>query len=138
VFDDGGYRAMVDSHGLAFILVCSRRRFAAAPSAGKFEREIVAVEFASKKGPTVFARDEHPRPDTTLATLAKLRPAFRKDGTITAGNSPGLNSGAAAVTRSSERDWPAASIRELCGYRAGKDNQRGGTSNTKQVVVPWA
>jgi acetyl-CoA C-acetyltransferase len=75
----------------------SQQRFAAAQSAGKFEREIVAIEVASKKGPTVFARDEHPRPDSTYATLAKLRPAFRKDGTITAGNSPGLNSGAAAV-----------------------------------------
>jgi acetyl-CoA C-acetyltransferase len=89
----------------------SQQRFAAAQSAGKFEREIVAVEMASKKGPTVFARDEHPRPDTTLATLAKLRPAFRKDGTITAGNSPGLNSGAAAVVVA-ERSYA-----ETCGLR---------------------
>jgi acetyl-CoA C-acetyltransferase len=75
----------------------SQQRFGAAQSAGKFEREIVGVEVATKRGPMVFARDEHARPDTTLATLAKLRPAFRTDGTITAGNSPGLNSGAAAV-----------------------------------------
>jgi acetyl-CoA C-acetyltransferase len=75
----------------------SQQRFAAAQSAGQFEREIIAIDVASKKGQTLFARDEHPRPDTTLVTLAKLRPAFRKDGTITAGNSPGLNTGAAAV-----------------------------------------
>jgi acetyl-CoA C-acetyltransferase len=59
----------------------SQQRFAAAQSAEKFEREIVGIEVASKKGPTAFARDEHPHPDTTVATLAKLRPAFRSDGT---------------------------------------------------------
>jgi acetyl-CoA C-acetyltransferase len=75
----------------------SQQRFVAAQNEGKFEREIVAVEIKGRKGVEAFARDEAPRSDTTLATLAKLRPAFRKDGTITAGNAPGLNSGAAAM-----------------------------------------
>ena len=75
----------------------SQRRFAAAQAAGKFADEIVPVELCERNKPGLFNKDEHNRPDTTLASLAKLRPAFRKDGTITAGNAPGLNSGAAAM-----------------------------------------
>jgi acetyl-CoA C-acetyltransferase len=62
-----------------------------------FKAEIVGLELKAGKQTIVFDTDEQPRPDTTLATLAKLRPAFRPDGTITAGNAPGLNSGAAAM-----------------------------------------
>lgn len=75
----------------------TQTRFGAAQAAGKFEAEIVPVQVPGRKGIEVFARDEHNRPDTTLEALAKLKPAFRKDGTITAGNAPGLNSGAAAM-----------------------------------------
>jgi acetyl-CoA C-acetyltransferase len=75
----------------------SQRRFSAAQSAGKFVDEIVAVEIRGKKGTESFKTDEAPRPDTTIEGLAKLRPAFRDGGTITAGNAPGLNSGAAAM-----------------------------------------
>jgi acetyl-CoA C-acetyltransferase len=75
----------------------SQQRFAAAQAAGKFKDEIVAVEVPVRKGPTVFTTDEHNRPEATLAALTALKPAFRPDGTITAGNAPGLNSGAAAV-----------------------------------------
>jgi acetyl-CoA C-acetyltransferase len=75
----------------------SQQRFGAAQKAGKFADEIVAVEVRGKKGVEAFASDEAPRLDTTLEGLAKLRPAFRDDGTITAGNAPGLNSGAAAM-----------------------------------------
>jgi acetyl-CoA C-acetyltransferase len=75
----------------------SQRRFSEAQEAGKFDEEIVGIELSSRKGPVNFAKDEANRPDTTTETLARLRPAFRKDGTITAGNAPGLNSGAAAV-----------------------------------------
>ena len=75
----------------------SQKRFAAAQAAGRFEGEIVGVEVKGRKGPEIFNRDEANRPDTTLEVLAKLKPAFRKDGTITAGNAPGLNSGAAAM-----------------------------------------
>lgn len=75
----------------------SQTRFSQAQAAGKFEGEIVAVELPARKGPTLFLKDEHNRPDTTIESLTKLRPAFRKDGTITAGNAPGLNSGASAM-----------------------------------------
>ena len=75
----------------------SQQRFAAAQAAGKFEVEIAAIEVPGRKGPTQFNKDEHNRPETTAESLAKLKPAFRKDGTITAGSAPGLNSGAAAM-----------------------------------------
>ncbi len=75
----------------------SQTRFSAAQAAGKFDAEIVAVEIKGRKGPEPFVKDEHNRPDTTIESLAKLKPAFRKEGTITAGNAPGLNSGAAAM-----------------------------------------
>src|SRR5512139_958720 len=82
----------------------SQQRFAAAQSAGKFAAEIAPVEIASRKGPVRFDKDEHNRPDTSLESLAKLKPAFRKDGTITAGNAPGLNTGAAAMIVA-DRAW---------------------------------
>jgi 3-oxoadipyl-CoA thiolase len=70
-----------------------------AVTAGRFAAEIVAVDVAGRKGATTrVERDEHPRPDTTAEQLAKLRPAFRSHGTVTAGNSSGLNDGAAALT----------------------------------------
>jgi acetyl-CoA C-acetyltransferase len=82
----------------------SQQRFSAAQAAGKFEGEIAAVEVPGRKGPTLFAKDEHNRPDTTAESLAKLKPAFRKEGTITAGNAPGLNSAGAAMVVA-ERAW---------------------------------
>ncbi|CAM2163871.1 Acetyl-CoA acetyltransferase [Paraburkholderia sacchari] len=75
----------------------SQQRFAAAQAAGRFKDEIVAVEVKGRKGGERFETDEAPRPDTTFEVLAKLKPAFRPDGTITAGNAPGLNSAAAAM-----------------------------------------
>jgi acetyl-CoA C-acetyltransferase len=75
----------------------SQQRFAAAQAAGNFEAEIAAIEVPGRKGPSLFYKDEHNRPETTAESLAKLKPAFRKDGTITAGSAPGLNSGAAAM-----------------------------------------
>ena len=65
---------------------------------GRFKDEIVPVSIPQKKGnPLVFDTDEHPRPNTTMEALAGLRPAFKKDGTVTAGNASGINDGAAAV-----------------------------------------
>ena len=75
----------------------SQQRFAAAQAAGHFESEIDPVDITLKGKTVTFARDEHNRPDTTLEALARLKPVFRKDGTITAGNAPGINSGAAAM-----------------------------------------
>lgn len=75
----------------------SQQRFSAAQAAGLFDDEIVAVEVTERKAVVQFARDETNRPHTTIDMLAKLKPAFRKDGSITAGNAPGLNSAAAAM-----------------------------------------
>jgi acetyl-CoA C-acetyltransferase len=75
----------------------SQQLFAAAQAAGHFKSQIVAVEVPGKKGPTAFDKDEANRSDTTFETLAKLKPVFRPDGTITAGNAPGLNDAAAAM-----------------------------------------
>lgn len=76
----------------------SQRRAVAAIDAGLFREEIVPVTLRGKKGEeTVFDTDEFPRRDTSLESLAKLRPAFRKNGTVTAGNSSGINDGAAAL-----------------------------------------
>ncbi|QBC31879.1 acetyl-CoA C-acetyltransferase [Pandoraea sp. XY-2] len=82
----------------------SQQRFSQAQAAGLFDAEIAPVDVPARKGVIVFARDEHNRPDTTAQSLAALKPAFRKDGTITAGNAPGLNSGAAAMIVAG-RDW---------------------------------
>src|ERR1700747_70357 len=75
----------------------SQQRFADAQAAGHFKAEIVPVEVPGKKGPIQFDKDEHNRPDTTLEALARLKPAFRPNGSITAGNAPGLNDAAAAM-----------------------------------------
>ena len=75
----------------------SQQRFSAAQADGHFKAQIVPVDVPGKKGPTQFDKDEHNRPDTTLETLARLKPAFRPNGTITAGNAPGLNDAAAAM-----------------------------------------
>jgi 3-oxoadipyl-CoA thiolase len=77
----------------------SQRRWGAAQAAGRFAAELVAVEIAQRKGPPRrLELDEHARPDTTAAQLAALKPVFRKErGTVTAGNSSGINDGAAAV-----------------------------------------
>jgi len=69
-----------------------------------FDAEIVGVESPSKTGPVLLSSDEHPRPDTTVERLGRLRPAFRReDGTVTAGNASGLNDGAAALVLMSAR-----------------------------------
>jgi acetyl-CoA C-acetyltransferase len=89
-----------------FALV-SQQRAAAAQCSGRFEAEIVPVTVATKKGASVFSRDEHLFPDATIEKLAKLAPVFSKaekaTGTITAGNSSGITDGAAAVVLGSER-----------------------------------
>ncbi len=97
----------------------SQQRFSAAQKAGRFVEEIVAIDVSGRKGAQRFDADEANRPDTTIEILAKLKPAFRKDGTITAGNAPGLNSGAAAMIVA-ERGFADAQrlnpIARLVGY----------------------
>ena len=76
----------------------SHRKAVAAIRAGKFRDEIIPVSIPQRKGdPVLFDTDEAPRPDATIETLRALKPAFKKDGTVTAGNAPGVNDGAAAV-----------------------------------------
>jgi acetyl-CoA C-acetyltransferase len=85
-------RADQDAFALA-----SQQKAAAAAVAGRFQSEIAPVTVKGRKGDVVVDKDEYPKPDTTLEILAKLRPAFAKDGTVTAGNASGINDGAAAV-----------------------------------------
>jgi len=80
----------------------SQQRARAAAAAGFFAEEIVPVEVAGKAGPVKVAADEHPRPDTTLEGLAKLKPIVRNPGTVTAGNASGINDGAAALILAAE------------------------------------
>ncbi|NMG55903.1 3-oxoadipyl-CoA thiolase [Aromatoleum aromaticum] len=90
----------VDQDALA---LRSQQRWAAANEAGLFANEIVPVAIPQKKGePKLFTTDEHPRPETTLETLAKLKGVVRPDGTVTAGNASGVNDGACAVLLASE------------------------------------
>jgi len=79
----------------------SHRRAAAATAAGYFKEQIVPVEIASRKGTISFVTDEHIKADTTAESLAKMRPAFKKDGAVTAGNASGINDAAAAVALAS-------------------------------------
>jgi acetyl-CoA C-acetyltransferase len=81
----------------------SQQRFANAQAADHFKSQIVPVEVPGRKGPIQFDKDEHNRPDTTLEALARLKPAFRPNGTITAGNAPGLNDAAAAMVLVDEK-----------------------------------
>lgn len=81
----------------------SHRRAAAAIAAGHFKDQIVPVEVKTRKGVTIFDTDEHVRADATLESMASLRPVFKKDGTVTAGNASGINDGASVVVLASAR-----------------------------------
>ncbi len=92
----------------------SQRKAEQAIKSGRFRDEIIAVEIPQRKGPPiVFDTDEFPKFGSTMEKLAKLRPAFRKDGTVTAGNSSGINDGAAAVLVMSEDQAVKLGIRPL-------------------------
>lgn len=80
----------------------SQQKCAKAIEAGRFKAEIVPVAVKQRKGETLVEADEHPRPDTSLDKMAKLPPAFKKDGTVTAGNASGINDGAATVLLAAE------------------------------------
>jgi acetyl-CoA acyltransferase 2 len=88
----------IDRDGCDAYALQSQKRWAAADEAGRFRDEIAPVELRGRKGATqTFARDEHPRAQTTLDGLAKLAPVFKTDGTVTAGNASGIADGAAAL-----------------------------------------
>jgi len=96
----------------AFALA-SHQRAVAATDSGRFAEEIVPLLAQTGREETLVTADERPRRDTSLEALAKLRPAFRKDGTVTAGNSSGLNDGAAALLLMSEQRAQALGLRPL-------------------------
>ena len=91
----------------------SHRRAAAATAAGYFTEQIVPVEIASRKGTISFVTDEHIKADTTAESLAKMRPAFKKDGAVTAGNASGINDAAAAVMLASGEAVKGHGLRPL-------------------------
>ena len=91
----------------------SQRRAAVAAGEGRFASEIIPVTVRERGRETVVTADEHPRPDTTLETLGKLRPAFREGGTVTAGSSSGINDGASALLVMSRAAADAASQRPM-------------------------
>jgi len=101
----------------------SQQRAGAAQAAGAFDREIFTVTLAGKKGDVAFNRDEYIRADATLEGLAKLKPAFRKDGTVTAGNASGINDGSAALVLATEAAAKAhRPIARILGFaQAGVD-----------------
>jgi len=95
----------------------SQQKAGAALADGRFRAETVSVSIPQRRGePTVFDVDEHPRPDTTMEQLAKLTPAFRKGGTVTAGNASGLNDGAAALLLMSREKADQLGLRPLAHY----------------------
>src|SRR5947207_243747 len=92
----------------------SHRKSSAAIKAGKFKEEILPVEIPQRKGPAiVFDTDEAVREDTSLESLAKLRPAFKEGGTVTAGNAPGINDGASALVVSSAQRAKSLGVEPL-------------------------
>jgi acetyl-CoA C-acetyltransferase len=91
----------------------SQQKAEAAQKSGRFKDEIAPVTIESRKGPTVVDADEYPRHGTTVETLGKLRPAFQKDGTVTAGNASGINDGAAAVVLMTDKEAQRRGLKPL-------------------------
>ena len=106
-------RAAQDEFALA-----SQQKAEAAQLAGKFKDEIIPLEIPGKKGVTVFDTDEYPKHGSTLEALASLRPAFNKEGSVTAGNASGLNDGAAAVIMMSASKAKALGLTPLARIKA--------------------
>ncbi len=96
----------------------SQQKAEAAQKAERFKDEILPITLVSRKGEEIFAVDEFPRHGTTIDTLGKLRPAFSKDGTVTAGNASGINDGAAAVVLMSDSDAAKRGVKPLAVIRA--------------------
>ena len=97
----------------------SHQKAVKAQQEGKFQDEILPITVDSKKGSTVFSQDEGPRADTSLEKLAKLKPAFRKEGTVTAGNSSSINDGASMVVICSEEFLKRHKLKPLARITGG-------------------
>lgn len=101
------------------LAVISHNRACAAIDEGKFKDEIVPVEVKGKKGSVIVDTDEGPRPGTTVETLARLKPAFKKDGIVTAGNASGINDGAAAIVVMSEEKAKELGVKPMATWVGG-------------------
>lgn len=113
-----------DQDAFAF---ASHQKAVAAQKAGKFTAEIVPVEIAGRKGSVIIDQDESPREDTSLDVLAKLRPAFVKEGSVTAGNAPGLNDGGSALVVASlayAKSHGHTPLARITGYATGGGEPR--------------
>jgi acetyl-CoA C-acetyltransferase len=125
-------RAMQDEFALS-----SQQKAASAQAAGKFNDEIVSIKITTRKGEIIIDKDEFIRPETTLETLSKLRPAFDKEGTVTAGNASGINDGAAAVMLVSEevlKTYNLTPLAKVVSYaQAGVDPSLMGTGPISAV-----
>ena len=97
----------------------SQQKACAAIESGRFKDEIVPVPVKVKKETVMFDKDEGPRPGTTAESLAKLKPAFKKDGIVTAGNSSGINDGAAAIVVMSEEKAKELGVKPMATWVAG-------------------
>ena len=97
----------------------SQQKCEKAMAEGKFKDEIVPVEVKGKKGSVIVDTDEGPRPGTTVETLARLKPAFKKDGIVTAGNASGINDGAAAIVVMSEEKAKELGVKPLATWVGG-------------------
>ena len=98
--------------------VKSQNKAEAAQKAGRFKDEIVTVEIPSRKGPVMFADDEYPRHGATLEAMKSLKPAFDKNGSVTAGNASGLNDGAAAVVLCNSKKLKELGLKPLARIKA--------------------
>ena len=98
---------------------CSQQKCEKAMAEGKFKDEIVPVGVKGKKGSVIVDTDEGPRPGTTVETLARLKPAFKKDGIVTAGNASGINDGAAAIVVMSEEKAKELGIKPMATWVGG-------------------
>ena len=98
---------------------CSQQKCEKAVAEGKFKDEIVPVEVKGKKGSVIVDTDEGPRPGTTAETLARLKPAFKKDGIVTAGNASGINDGAAAIVVMSEEKAKELGVKPMATWIGG-------------------
>ena len=123
----------------------SQQRWASAQEQEAFAGQIVPISIAQKGGETVFATDEHPRPGTTVEQLSQLKPAFKKDGTVTAGNASGINDGGRRVAADDRRRgqgaWAGAaglsSRNGQCGRRSPHHGYWPGTCDPQAVGPDW-
>ncbi len=120
----------------------SQQKAEAAQKAGRFKDEIVPVTIKGRKGDVVVSDDEYPKHGTTAETLAKLRPAFSKDGTVTAGNASGINDGAAALVLMSAENAARARRHPAGPHRVLGDCRRrsvdhGHGSDPGLAARPW-